>query len=97
MTRPGEEQDFPHEEPCAHECVDTLARADFLVPEQVVGLQLSETLRSHTDLQTDQPNAKYTREALKYPQQPRAGACAVVDSTSRSFLTWFNEAFKLVG
>jgi len=35
-------------------------------PGQVVGLQLSETLRSHTDLQTDQPNAKYTREALKY-------------------------------
>ena len=54
-------------------------------PRQVVGLQLSETLRSHTDLQTDQPNAKYTREALKSPLQSRAGACFVVDSASRSF------------
>jgi protein transport protein SEC23 len=38
-------------------------------PGQVVGLQLSETLRSHTDLQTDQPNAKYTRDALKFYAQ----------------------------
>jgi protein transport protein SEC23 len=32
----------------------------------VVGEELSETIRSHLDLQKDTPNAKYTKKALKY-------------------------------
>lgn len=35
-------------------------------PGQVVSTALSEPIRSHTDLQQEQANAKYTRDALKY-------------------------------
>jgi protein transport protein SEC23 len=35
-------------------------------PGMVVGEELSETIRSHLDLQKDTPNAKYTKKALKY-------------------------------
>merc|ERR1719271_2327477 len=35
-------------------------------PGMVVGEELSETIRSHLDLSKNNPNAKYTRPALKY-------------------------------
>jgi len=35
-------------------------------PGMVVGEELSETIRSHLDLGKDNPNAKYTKKALKY-------------------------------
>lgn len=35
-------------------------------PGMVVGEELSETIRSHLDLQKDNANAKYTKKALKY-------------------------------
>merc|ERR1719199_2025767 len=35
-------------------------------PGMVVGEELSETIRSHLDLSKNNPNAKYTRPALKF-------------------------------
>jgi len=37
-------------------------------PGMVVGEELAETIRSHLDLQKDKPNARYTKDALKFYQ-----------------------------